>query len=222
MDEKLGLLFLLDGSSLQLRHLSGNKKALDIFETSQKGTNIVKESKMQMLTTKYLPERFTISEYGKLCDPFDQVFPFGNEYSNFKLVKKVKDINTRINEIIGSLRAFKINLDKSRRNISKGEKSITLQVTEAISTEALKKQPVRNNKFKAIKNFSKNRQKCVVINDESTKNKKGFLKPLNSNEKYVSNYVAFFTKVNIPVTTNSNTNDDLDGIQVLSLCRLTR
>ncbi|MBA0577340.1 hypothetical protein Golax_000497 [Gossypium laxum] len=40
----------------------------------------------------------------------------------------------RINKLIGPLQTFGMNLDESRKNISKGEKNTTLQVETPIAT----------------------------------------------------------------------------------------
>lgn len=62
---------------------------------------------------------------------------------------------------------FKINLDKSRRSGSQGEKSIALQVTLLITIEVLtqnfnkafKNLSKKNKKFDEAKKFTKNKDK---------------------------------------------------------------
>nr|KJB29237.1 hypothetical protein B456_005G090700 [Gossypium raimondii] len=92
-----------------------------------------------MLTTKFetlrIQESKTIGEfYVKLYDLTNQDFPLRSEYSNSKLVRKVlrslperfitkvttideaNDTNAiKINELIGTLQTFEINMERSRR-----------------------------------------------------------------------------------------------------------
>ncbi|KAG8478934.1 hypothetical protein CXB51_028939 [Gossypium anomalum] len=90
--------------------------------------------------------------YAKLCDLSNHAFSLSEEYSNFKLVKKflrsplerfsikvsaieeAKDLESlKIDELIGSLQTFKLNLDESKKVKSKRERSIALQVVDEMS-----------------------------------------------------------------------------------------
>nr|KJB75367.1 hypothetical protein B456_012G038500 [Gossypium raimondii] len=103
-----------------------------------------------MLTTKFKTLRMQNNElsgkfYAKLYDLSNQLFALESEHSNLNLVKKVlrslpeqfninvtvikedKDFDTmRIDELIGPLQTFKINMDETKRNMSKEQKSMTL------------------------------------------------------------------------------------------------
>lgn len=70
------------------------KLAWDILEVAHDGTTTIKQSKMQMLTSRFeslrMQESKTIAEfYSKVCDLSNQAFALGEEYSNTKLVRKV-------------------------------------------------------------------------------------------------------------------------------------
>ncbi|MBA0708739.1 hypothetical protein Golax_023834 [Gossypium laxum] len=109
---------------------------------------------MQMLTTKSetlrMKDSETINEfYVKLCDLSNQVFDLGEEYSNSNLVRKVlRSLSERffvkvtaiekvkylkclrIDESIGSLQNFELNLDEPKKVKSKEESNIALQVAD--------------------------------------------------------------------------------------------
>ncbi|MBA0794561.1 hypothetical protein Gohar_018876 [Gossypium harknessii] len=65
----------------------------------------------------------------------------------------------RIDELIGSLQKFDMNLDKSKNNKGKSEKNITLQVAAPTAT--------KNRKFDANANLGKFKGKGDVINDKA-------------------------------------------------------
>ncbi|KAG8496143.1 hypothetical protein CXB51_009184 [Gossypium anomalum] len=89
--------------------------------------------------------------YAKLCDLSNQAFALGEKYSNFKLVKKVlrslpkrfsikvtaieeaKYLESlKIDELIGSLQTFELNLKKSKKVKSKEERNIALYVADQV------------------------------------------------------------------------------------------
>nr|KJB20845.1 hypothetical protein B456_003G168400 [Gossypium raimondii] len=112
-----------------------NKSAWDILKSIHEGSQTIEEF------------------YAKLCDLSNQAFAPGEEYSNTKLVRKMlrylpkrfsikvtfiteaKDLKSlAIDELIGSLQTFEINLEDVKRNKIKGERSITFQVGEEMPT----------------------------------------------------------------------------------------
>ncbi|KAG8482441.1 hypothetical protein CXB51_024482 [Gossypium anomalum] len=119
----------------------------------------MKQSKLQMLTTKC--DTFRMQEietiegfYARVCDLANQAFALGSDYSNSKLVRKVlrsllerfnikvtaikeaNDINAmRIDDLIGSLQTFEINLEEAKKGKSKFEKNIAFLVEEIVPTE---------------------------------------------------------------------------------------
>nr|KJB22837.1 hypothetical protein B456_004G068900 [Gossypium raimondii] len=103
--------------------------------------------------------------YVKLCDLSNQAFDLEEEYSNSKLVRKVlrslserffvkvtaiekvKDLKSlKIDESIGSLQTFELNLDEPKKVKSKEESNITLQfadkmpISNALTIEELQVQ----------------------------------------------------------------------------------
>lgn len=63
------------------------KFAWDILRTTHEGTSTIKQSKMQMLSSKFeslrMQESETIRElYKNLCDLSNQTFTLGQKYSN--------------------------------------------------------------------------------------------------------------------------------------------
>ncbi|MBA0592174.1 hypothetical protein Gorai_009161, partial [Gossypium raimondii] len=67
----------------------------------------------------------------------------------------------KIDELIGSLQTFKLNLDKSKKVKSKGERSIAIQVAD----EEIKK-------FETPKSTLKNKIKSVAVKEDNEKEKK--------------------------------------------------
>nr|KJB10763.1 hypothetical protein B456_001G222900 [Gossypium raimondii] len=112
---------------------------------------------MQMQTTKFETLRMQDSKkigefYANLCDLPNQAFTLKEGYSNSRLVKKVlrsllerftikvttieyaKILESlKIDELIGSLQTFELNLDESKKVNSNGERSIAFQVANEVS-----------------------------------------------------------------------------------------
>nr|KJB72631.1 hypothetical protein B456_011G188300 [Gossypium raimondii] len=117
-------------------------------ETTHEGTSTVKQSKMQMLTSRFkslwMQELETIGEYyAKLSDLSNQAFASGEEYSNAKIIRNVlrsflerfsikvtiieeaKNLEKlAIDEFIGSLQTFEMNLNEAKCIMAKRDKSI--------------------------------------------------------------------------------------------------
>ena len=122
------------------------KDAWSILQTAHEGTPLVKISKLQMLASKFedlkMLEHETISDFNsKLCDIANEAFALGEKYSDTKLVRKTlrslperfaykvaaieeaRDVqNMRLDELMGSLHTFELNL-----KMNKKEKSIAFQ-----------------------------------------------------------------------------------------------
>lgn len=90
-----------------------------------------------------------------MCDISSQAFTLGEDYSNTKLVRKVirslpemfsikvttiekaKDLERlAINELLGSLHTFEMNLDDAKRGRIKGDKTIAFQGTKVVPTSS--------------------------------------------------------------------------------------
>ncbi|MFQ6669687.1 hypothetical protein Gotur_034837 [Gossypium turneri] len=91
----------------------------------------------------------------------------------------------RINKLIGPLQTFGMNLDESRKNISKGEKNTTLQVETPIATTS----NVAIEEIQDDNDYSSN-------SDEE--------------EEHVKKYIAFTTSVSNPVVTNIKANSECE------------
>lgn len=109
------------------------KDAWNILQVTHEGTDTVRMSRLQLLTTKFenlrMTEDETISEFNsRLCDLSNESFALGEKMSEEKLVRKVlrslpkrfiykvtaieeaKDISTmKLEELMGSLRTFEMN-----------------------------------------------------------------------------------------------------------------
>ncbi|XP_073029403.1 uncharacterized protein [Primulina eburnea] len=127
------------------------KEAWDILQKHCEGSESVRRTKLEMLTSKFesfrMEENETIVEYDRrLLDIANVAFSLGDPMSNERLVSKVlrslperfnikicaidesKDTSTlNLEDLISSLRTFEMNLDLHKRN--KG-KTIALQSTD--------------------------------------------------------------------------------------------
>ena len=70
------------------------KEAWDIVQVTYEGTNMVRESRLQLLTTKFenlcMQEDETIGEYNtRACDIANKVFSLGEKIPEERLVQKV-------------------------------------------------------------------------------------------------------------------------------------
>ena len=114
------------------------KDAWEILETAHEGTHSIRLSKLQILTTHFenlrMKEEETIGEFdSRLCDIANEAFALGERFSEEKLVRKtlrslprrftykvttVEEANDilkmKFEELIGSLRTFKMNLGVER------------------------------------------------------------------------------------------------------------
>ena len=103
-----------------------------------KGTDAVHESRLELLTAKFenlrMSEDQTTSDFnGRLCDIANESFALGEKIREEKLVKKAlrsfpprfaykattvreaKDLKMKLEELMGSLRTFEIELDEETK-----------------------------------------------------------------------------------------------------------
>ena len=118
----------------QISHITIAKEAWQILETTYEGTKKVKDTKLQMLTTRF--EELKMSEdksfdsfYGKLNEVVIGKFNLGEKTEDSKIVRKIlrslsenfhakvtaieesKDIDDiKVQELIGSLQTYKLSL----------------------------------------------------------------------------------------------------------------
>jgi len=116
------------------------KEAWDILQTAHEGTDTVKASKLQILTTRFerlrMEEDECIADFNsKLCDIANEAFALGEKYSDAKLVKKTlrslparfaykvtaieeaKNVEKmRLDELIGNLQTFEMNFKAKKKS----------------------------------------------------------------------------------------------------------
>ncbi|KAG2685396.1 hypothetical protein I3760_10G123700 [Carya illinoinensis] len=125
------------------------KEVWDILEVTHEGTRIVKNSKLQMLTSKFEETKMLEDEnfndfYAKLNDVVNSRFNLGEKLEDSKIVRKIlrslperfqpkvtaieesKDLDAiRVEELVGSLQTYESLLPQARKS-----KSIALKTIE--------------------------------------------------------------------------------------------
>ncbi|RVW98135.1 hypothetical protein CK203_031853 [Vitis vinifera] len=139
------------------------KEAWDILQVTHEGTNAVKVSKLQMLTSRFETIRMEDHEnfgefYAKLMDIVNSSFNLGEPIPNSKVVRKIlrslperfrakvtaieesKDVDSlKVDELVGSLQTFEMTLGSPRKS-----KGIALN---AIKEESLGSEGEGNEKM---------------------------------------------------------------------------
>ena len=131
----------------RISHVTIAKEAWQILETTYEGTKKVKDTKLQMLTTRF--EELKMSEdasfnsfYGKLNEVVIGKFNLGEKTEDSKIVRKIlrslpesfrakitvieesKDLDDiKVQELIGSLQTYELSLPLQRKS-----KSLTLKI----------------------------------------------------------------------------------------------
>ena len=141
------------------------RKTWQILETTYEGTKKVKDTKLQMLTTRF--EELKMSEdesfnsfYGKLNEVVIGKFNLGEKTENSKIVRKIlqslsesfcakvttieesKDLNEiKIQELIGSLQTYELSLPSQRKSKSFALKIINerLEVQDSSDEDEVEK-----------------------------------------------------------------------------------
>ena len=134
------------------RSITVAKEAWQILETTYKGTKKVKDTKLQMLTTRF--EELRMSEdksfdsfYSKLNEVVISKFNFGEKMEDSKVVRKIlrslqesfrakvtvieesKDLNEiKVEELIGSFQTYELSLSNQRKSKSFALKTINERV----------------------------------------------------------------------------------------------
>ncbi|KAI3465123.1 hypothetical protein Pfo_021786 [Paulownia fortunei] len=150
------------------------KEEWDILQVAFEGTASIRMTKLQMLASRFEDLRMLESESttnfnGKLCDIASEVYAFGEKDMDIKLIRETlrsllerfaykviaieesHDITKmRLDELIGSLQTFQMNLKQNKR-----EKEVALQVD--VQTSHLTEEIDDNDKAIALltKNFGK-------------------------------------------------------------------
>ena len=122
--------------------MESTKEAWDILQVMYEGTNTVRESRLQLLTTNFenlcMQEDKTIGEYNsRVCNIENEAFSLGEKIPEERLVRKVlrslpkrfaykvtainkaKNIKTmKLEELVGSLRTFKMYIEDEKGTTS--------------------------------------------------------------------------------------------------------
>ena len=132
----------------RISHITIDKKAWEILETTYEGTKKVKDTKLQILTTWF--EEFKMSEdesfesfYSKLNEVIVSKFNLGEKMKDSKIVRKIlrslpesfrakvtaieesNDLDDiKVQELIGSLQTYEMSLPTQRKSKSLGLKTI--------------------------------------------------------------------------------------------------
>ena len=136
----------------RISHVTIAKKALQILETTYKGVEKVKDTKLQMLTTQFEELKMSKDEsfdsfYSKLNEVVTGKFNLGEKTEDSKIVRKIlrslpesfrvkvttieesKDLDeTKIQELIGSLQTYELSLPSQRKSKSLALKTINERV----------------------------------------------------------------------------------------------
>ena len=136
----------------RISHVAITKEAWEILETTYEGTKKMKDTKLQMLTTRF--EELKMSEdesfdsfYGKLNEVVIGKFNLGEKTEDSKVVRKIlrsfpesfhakvsaieesKDLDEiKIQELIGSLQTYELSLPSQRKRKSLALKTINERV----------------------------------------------------------------------------------------------
>ena len=133
----------------KISHITIAKEAWEILETTYEGTKKVKDTKLQMLTTRFKELKMSEDEsfnsfYSKLNEVVIGKFNLGEKTKDSKVVRKIlqslpesfqakvtaieesKDLDEiKIQELIGSLQTYELGLPSHKPNKSLALKTIT-------------------------------------------------------------------------------------------------
>ena len=133
----------------KISHITIAKEAWEILETTYEGTKKVKDTKLQMLTTRFKELKMSEDEsfnsfYSKLNEVVIGKFNLGEKTKDSKVVRKIlqslpesfqakvtaieesKDLDEiKIQELIGSLQTYELGLPSHKPNNSLALKTIT-------------------------------------------------------------------------------------------------
>ena len=160
----------------RISHVTIAKEAWQILETTYEGTKKVKDTKLQMLTTRF--EELKMSDidsfdsfYGKLNEVVIGKFNLGEKIEDSKIVRKIlrslpesfgakvtaneesKDLDDiKVQELIGSLQTYELSLPSQRKS-----KSLALEIiNERVEThDLLDEDEVEKDMVYLVKNFQK-------------------------------------------------------------------
>ncbi|XP_022849834.1 uncharacterized protein LOC111371915 [Olea europaea var. sylvestris] len=142
------------------------KEVWDILETTHEGTKTVKNSKLQMLASRFEEIRMKDDEsfdefYAKLNDIVNSIFNLGERIPEPEIVRKVlrslserfrskvtaieesKDLDTiKIEELVGSLQTYELTISQPRKNKSMGLNTVREGESESSDVETLRDEEI--------------------------------------------------------------------------------
>ncbi|RVX20532.1 hypothetical protein CK203_002544 [Vitis vinifera] len=150
------------------------KEAWDILQVTHEGTNAVKVSKLQMLTSRSLPERFR---------------------AKVTAIEESKDVDSlKIDELVGSLQTFEMTLVSPRKAKGIALKSIKEESLSSESEDDEKMSEGELTKF-AKKIQEKKDKKAMQVTWSDFESNQSSEKESNGSEE-CTNFIAFATSVN--------------------------
>ena len=149
----------------RISHITVAKEAGEILETTYEGTKKVKDTKLQMLTTRF--EELKMSEdesfdsfYSKLNEVVVGKFNLGEKMEDSKIVRKIlqllsesfhakvtaieesKDLDDiKVQELVGSLQTYELSLPNQRKSKSLALKTVNerVDVHDSLDDNAIEK-----------------------------------------------------------------------------------
>ncbi|XP_024018312.1 uncharacterized protein LOC112090655 [Morus notabilis] len=195
----------------QFKMISTCESAKEAWEIAHEGTVAIRQSKLNILTTRFenlrMHETETISEFNsRLCDIANESFALGEKIPEVKLVSKAlrslpqrfaykvtaieeaKNTETmRLDELMGSLRTFEMNLSqtKKEKEISQG---ITFQAEVEDNVEededfAESLARLTKNFNRVMKKFNEKNQTPTFNNSNNFQKNKGATNSSNDKKK---------------------------------------
>ena len=159
-----------------ISHVTIAKEAWQNLETTYKGTKKVKDTKLQMLTTRFEELKISKNEsfnsfYGKFNEVVIGKFNLGGKTDDSKIVRKIprslpeslrakvtaieesKDLDEiKVQELIGSLQTYELSLPSQRKCKSLALKTINERVE---AQDSLDEDKVKKDVAYLVKNFRK-------------------------------------------------------------------
>ena len=149
----------------RISHITVAKEAWKILETTYEGTKKVKDTKLQMLTTRFEELKMSKDEsfdsfYSKLNEVVVSKFNLGEKTEDSKIVRKIlrslsesfhakvtaieesKDLNDiKVQKLIGSLQTYELSLPNQRKSKSLALKTVNerVDVHDSLDDDAVEK-----------------------------------------------------------------------------------
>ncbi|XP_065619359.1 uncharacterized protein LOC136063239 [Quercus suber] len=204
----------------RISHISIAKEAWEILETTYEGTKKVKDTKLQMLTTRF--EELKMSEeesfdsfYSKLNEVVVGKFNLGEKTEDSKIVRKIfrslpetfrpkvtaieesKDLDDiKVQELVGSLQTYELSMPSQKKSKSLALKTIDERVASHDISE-------EDGVEKEVAYLAKNFRKFLKM--------KNSRKPFNDRKFSSSRGKVYATTLSDADSSNSDSKDGCDG-----------